>query len=120
MTGNDRRENAPIVKSEYDDGPLVPPVPASKKSDREDSGPLFEPNRWYLRCVLQPRMKVGNHTWERWVLAGLTTSRPGTKSELIYTDEKFERILRMATDDLPKTYTSPHAERNKARKKRDA
>lgn len=98
MTENDRRENTSQVK----------PI--------GDLGPAFEPGRWYLRCVIQQRMRIGNQTWSRWVAAGLKTHRPGTKHELVFSDD-LDRILRIPEQDLPPAYKSPYAEKNKARKK---
>ena len=116
MTGNDPRENAPIVKIMDDDGPLVPVIAVENSDD--DDGPLFEPNRWYTRKALQQRLGVGNQTWDRWVAAGLKTFQPGTRPQLVYTDEKFDEILRTPAEELPPPYVSPFANKNAARKAR--
>lgn len=120
MAGNDRRESARIVKPEDEDAPLVPalqPTAKPAKTEKSDGRPAFEPNRWYHRKTLQKRLKVGNQTWARWISAGLTTFKPGTKEELVFTDEKIDRILRMSPSELPAAYESPHKAKNASRKK---
>lgn len=101
MAENDRRETTRPVK------PKVP----------NDGLPLFEPFRWYRRDWLQSRIGCSNHTWARWVAAGLTITSPGTRAELVFTDENIDRVLRMSDSQLPPPYKSPHAEKNAARRK---
>jgi hypothetical protein len=101
MTENDRRESTRQVNSK----------------PGQDGQPLFEPGRWYRRDVLQARFAIGNHTWARWVAAGLTVCSPGTKAELVFTDDKLDKILRTPESKLPPPYESPHAAKNAARKK---
>jgi len=82
----------------------------------DDDGPVLEPGRLYTRPQIIKRMGITAHTFSLWKKAGMQVFKPGTKFELVFADDVMA-IVRMPRETLGLRYKSPHAEKNKSRKK---
>lgn len=114
MAENDPRENTSEVKG-ANAGKRKRPTKRTLNVDVD--GPIFEPDRWYHSKYMIRRLHCSPHTWERYKAAGLTTYKPGTRGELVWSTD-LDAILRIPESELPPPYQSPHALKNKSRKRK--